>query len=233
LKIAILSDIHGNMEALESIDEAFDELWVLGDLVNYGPCPSAVVEFVRQNAALVVRGNHDYAIGNGEDPQCSPAFREMAREMQAYTEAVLSEEQKAYLRSLPATAHRVVDGHKFFLCHATPSDPLFKYLPSKSKSWLSEVEAVDADVVLVGHTHLPFELRFGGRRIVNPGSVGQPKHGAPEACYAIWRDGVVELKAVRYQSDSTVRRLMSLPIAAHIREQLAGVLRNGRLPARD
>lgn len=231
MKIAILSDIHGNMEALESIDEAFDELWVLGDLVNYGPCPGAVVEFVRQNAALVVRGNHDNAIGNGEDPQCSPAFSEMARETQAFTEAVLSEEQKAYLRSLPATAHRFVDGHNFFLCHATPSDPLFKYLPPESERWLSEVEAVDADVVLAGHTHLPFDLRLGGRRVVNPGSVGQPKHGAPEACYAIWRDGVVELKSTVYHTDATIRRLMALPIAPQIGEQLAGVLRDGQLLA--
>lgn len=130
-----------------------------------------------------------------------------------------------------AVGYRVVDGHRFFLCHAAPTDPLFKYLPPESGSWLSEAEAVDADVVLVGHTHLPFELRLGGRRIVNPGSVGQPKHGAPEACYAIWRDGVVELKSAVYQTGATIRRLMALPIALHIREQLAGILSNGHLPA--
>jgi protein phosphatase len=85
LKIAILSDIHGNFEALKSVLDAVDELWVLGDLVNYASDPYEVVDFVRKNAALVVRGNHDHAIGAGADPRCSPAFREMAQAMQGYT----------------------------------------------------------------------------------------------------------------------------------------------------
>jgi protein phosphatase len=233
LKIAILSDIHANMEALESIHESFDEMWVLGDLVNYGPEPGAVVDFVRAKAALVVAGNHDHATGNSADPQCSPAFREMARQMQAYTETVLDEEQKAYLRSLPATARRAVDGCKFLLCHATPREPLFKYLPPEPEAWRIEADAVDADVLLVGHTHLPFDLKLGDRRVVNPGSVGQPKHGQPEACYAIWRDGVVELKSAPYRVDETVRKLMALLVPLDVKQQLAGVLRNGRLVPRD
>lgn len=233
MKILILADIHANMEALESIEESFDELWVLGDLVNYGPEPGAVVDFIRARAAIVIGGNHDYAVGNSADPHCSPAFRQMARQMQAYTEGVLDEEQKAYLRSLPATARRVADGCKFLLCHATPRNPLFQYLPPEPASWRIEAGAVDADAVLAGHTHLPFDLRLGDRRIVNPGSVGQPKHGRPEACYAIWRHGAVELKSAPYRVDDTVCKLMALPIAPDVKRQLAGVLLNGRLIPQD
>lgn len=230
MRIAILSDIHGNMEALEAINEPFDELWVLGDLVNYGPEPGAVVDFIRRCAAVVVRGNHDNAIGNGRDPQCSPPFREMAQQMQAYTTAVLDEPQKSYLRSLPVTASRFVDGRRFFLCHATPTDPLFRYLSPEPAEWRREAEAVDADVLLVGHTHLPFDLRLGERRVLNPGSVGQPKHGAPEACYAIWDSGSVELKAVRYRVDETARKVRALPLEGRIRQQLAAVLLEGSSP---
>ena len=230
MKIAILSDIHGNIEALRSVADSWDELWVLGDLVNYGPNPAEVVDFVRQNAEVVVRGNHDHAIGAGEDPRCSPAFREMAQAMKAYTESVLSGEQKAYLRQLPLTAQRDAGGQRFFLCHAVPSDPLFKYCPAERALWTPEAATVNADVILVGHTHLPFVLNFADRQVVNPGSVGQPKHGRPEACYAIWDDGLVVLKSQPYELDKAVRKLLALPIEVSVRNQLAEVLRSGSPP---
>ena len=83
MKLLIVSDIHANLEALQTVlAESHDELWVLGDLVNYGPNPSEVVDLIRLNASLIVQGNHDYAVGTASDPQCSSAFREMARAMQ-------------------------------------------------------------------------------------------------------------------------------------------------------
>ena len=232
MRIAILSDIHGNLEALQAITDSWDELWVLGDLVNYGPNPAEVVDFVRNNAVTVVRGNHDHAIGHGADPQCSPAFSEMAQTMQAYTESVLSDEQKAYLRRLPTAAEKEVDGKRFFLCHATPSDPLYRYGPSEPTFWAREMAAVNADVLLVGHTHLPFILDLGTKRVVNPGSVGQPKHGRCEACYAVCEDGRIALKSHPYDVGSTVGRLLGMPIDESIRRQLADVLRTGSPPSR-
>jgi predicted phosphodiesterase len=74
MRIGIVSDLHGNLEARSSLPEQFDELWVLGDLVNYGPNPAEVVDFVRAKASLAVRGNHDHAIGFGEDARCSARF---------------------------------------------------------------------------------------------------------------------------------------------------------------
>ncbi len=230
MKIAILSDIHGNLEALRSVAESWDELWVLGDLVNYGPDPCAVVDFVRTNANVVVRGNHDHAIGAGADPRCSSAFREMAQAMKAYTESVLTDEQKAYLRQLPLTAQREAGGQRFVLCHAAPSDPLFRYGPADPAFWTPEAAEVNADVLLVGHTHLPFILDLGARRVVNPGSVGQPKHGAPAACYAVWEDGAISLRSCRYPVEETVRKVLALPIDMCVRRQLAEVLATGAVP---
>ncbi|MBI4876652.1 MAG: metallophosphoesterase family protein [Acidobacteria bacterium] len=230
MKIAIFSDIHGNLEALQSIVESWDELWVLGDLVNYGPNPVEVVDFVRRNAALAVRGNHDHAVGAAEDPRCSAAFREMAQAMKGYTESLLSDDQKAYLRRLPITAQRAVGGQRYFLCHAVPSDPLYRYCPADPALWKPEAAAANADVVLAGHTHLPFVMNLGARRVVNPGSVGQPKHGAPEACYAIWEDGVLSLRSCRYPVEKTVRKVLGLPLDLRIRRQLADVLATGLSP---
>jgi protein phosphatase len=140
MKIVIVSDIHANLEALTSIPERYDELWVLGDLVDYGPSPREVIDFVRSHATVVVRGNHDHAVAFGEDPCCSPAFRAMASATLAYTKAILSPDDLEYLSKLPLIAERVVDGIRFLLCHAAPSDPLYKYVPPDSNLWDSEAE---------------------------------------------------------------------------------------------
>jgi len=234
MRILILSDLHGNLEALRAIqasEPSWDELWVLGDVVNYGPDPAEVVEFVRRHATLVIRGNHDHALGYGADPRCSAAFREMARVMQGYTAGVLSQEQKEWLRGLPLTASRVVGGESFFLCHAAPSDPLYAYLPPDPDVWRQQLSDIPAGTVLAGHTHLPSVLEANGRRLVNPGSVGQPKQGVAEACYAVWEDGQLTLKSSPYEVEATVRKVLALPVDPSVREALAAVLRSARPPS--
>lgn len=126
MRIVIISDIHGNAESLSTLPEHYDELWVLGDLVNYGPEPGAVVDFVRSHAAVVVRGNHDDAVGFNRDPHCSPPYRQMAKETLDFSRSILSRDQIEYLASLPLTAERTAGGRKFLLCHAAPSDPLYQ-----------------------------------------------------------------------------------------------------------
>jgi putative phosphoesterase len=231
VKIAIISDIHGNLEALTSLREEFDELWVLGDLVNYGPNPAEVVEFVREKASLAIRGNHDHAIGFGEDPRCSPPFRRMAAAMGEYTASVLSESQKQFLRSLPIKAEREVHGMRVSLCHAMPSDPLFGYCPPESDNWEREVELAGVDMLFVGHTHLQFSRQFRTRRLVNPGSLGQSKIGRPVACYATWYGDRVEMKTFEYPFEDTIRKINALSIPDEIKTGLTDVLRSGGPPA--
>ncbi len=231
MKILIVSDIHANLEALEAVlAEAHDEMLVLGDLVNYGPNPREVVDLIRLNASLVVQGNHDYAISAGADPQCSQAFRKMARAMQDYTEPLLNADQRAFLSGLPRTAARAIDGRRFSLCHATPREPLFQYCPAEPARWASETEGIQADVILTGHTHVPFTMDLENLRIVNPGSVGQPKHGSPMACYAVWENGRLVLKSCSYAVEETVGKVYALPVPLEIRRQLAAVLRSGSPP---
>ncbi|MGO8818215.1 MAG: metallophosphoesterase family protein [Terriglobia bacterium] len=230
MRILIISDIHGNFDALAALQETYDEVWVLGDLVNYGPDPAAVIDFVRSKAAVVVCGNHDYSIGFNQDSRCSPRFREMAEATRRYTNSVLSFGHKHFLRHLPQFVEMRRDGARFYICHAVPSDPLYGYCEAGSPRWLTEVENVDADIVLVGHTHVPSVQSFGSLLVVNPGSLGQPKTGSPQARYAIWEDGKIELKSYSYPIDPVVAKVQALPIQDSLRDELCAILRTGEIP---
>jgi predicted phosphodiesterase len=230
MRICIISDLHANIEALSALPADYDELWVLGDLVNYGPDPGPTIEFVRSRAAIAIRGNHDNAIGFGVDYRCSVRFRAMADAVGHYTSSVLSQTDKQFLRELPTCACRDVDGRIFFLCHATPSDLLYEYRTPESPLWAREEESsAGADVILAGHTHLPFVRTFGSRIVGNPGSLGQSKAGDARARYAIWRDDHIELKSYEYSVEATVGKILSLPLPDEVKRDLVGVLRNGRM----
>lgn len=227
MKIVIISDVHGNYEALQALSEDCDELWVLGDLVNYGPQPKEVVDWVRAKASLVVRGNHDHSIGYDEDPRCTPRYHDMADATRRFSASVLSEDQKTFLRNLPLKAEILRGKTRFYLTHARPSDPLYGYCPQDSDEWVKEVESVAADVVLVGHTHTPFVRKLGSQVLINPGSLGQPKTGNPDACYAVWEDGKFHLKSVSYPVEKTVAQLQSLSFPPEIEKDLITVLQTG------
>jgi putative phosphoesterase len=227
MKIVVISDLHSNFDALSALPELGDELWVLGDLVNYGPMPSEVVSYVRAHSETVIRGNHDHAVGFDVDPRCTPRYAEMADRTMQYSKASLDQDATAYLRELPLTRVLERDGHRFCLCHAIPSNPLYGYSPGDSDLWPKELEQVDADFLLVGHTHAPFIRRLGTKTIVNPGSLGQPKTGKPDACYAVWEDGKFQLKQFAYPVERAVQRIEQLPVPPDIRRDLATVLRTG------
>ncbi len=229
MRILIVSDLHANLEAVEALPTDFDQMWVLGDLVNYGPDPSPVIRYVREHAGMVVRGNHDHAAGFAGDSRCSPRFRMMAEETCRYTRSVLNEEELHYLRGLPLTAACEVAGAPFLLCHAAPSNPLYEYRPADSELWFMDRQD-RAGVVLAGHTHLPFQRTCGGKTVVNPGSVGQPKHGRAEACYAVWEDGAITLHSAPYDAERTIGKLREVPLTSAVFNDLAFVLRNGRVP---
>jgi len=229
LRIPIASDLHGNLEAVRSLPTDYDELWVLGDLVNYGPNPAEVIEFVREHATLAVRGNHDDAIGYDHDPECSAPFRRLAEETGRFTMLAVNERQREFLRTMPLTAEREIGGVRFFACHATPAGPLHEYRPTESKLWDKDAARGFCDVLLAGHTHVPFCRTMGARVVANPGSVGQSKREGGRACYAIWQDGQLRLESTEYPIEETIAKVRALPVAPEVRAQLETVLRTGSL----
>jgi putative phosphoesterase len=232
VKIVIISDVHSNFAALDALpEESYDQLWCLGDLVDYGPEPNEVVQWVRDKAAVCVRGNHDHAVGFNVDPQCSAQFRKLAASTRHFTQDIVGPVDADYLRNLPIQREVTVEATSFYLVHAMPTDPLFGYCPEESDRWKQEVSWIDSGVLVVGHTHTPFVRRLGKTVIVNPGSVGQPKTGRPYACYAVWENGNIYLKEYSYPIADTIREISAMPISHSDRSALISVLKTGVLTA--
>jgi putative phosphoesterase len=233
MKILVISDLHANWPALEAVlsAESFDRLFVIGDLVSYGPHPQEVVEFVQGRADLVVRGNHDNALALAVDCRCAPSSKPLAEATRAVHRTLLSADQIQWLGHIPLTATAREVGRTFYAVHASPRDHLFRYtlIPTASDEHVrKQVGAVRADYVLLGHTHFPMLRRAGRRLVLNPGSVGQPRDGDPRAAYAVIEDGVVTLKRAAYDIERTVGDLKQMPLARAVVDQLSAILRSGK-----
>jgi diadenosine tetraphosphatase ApaH/serine/threonine PP2A family protein phosphatase len=195
----VLSDVHGNLHALEaalaSVDrDAPDEIWCLGDLVGYGPRPNRCCALVAERADVCLIGNHDLAVLGRIDLE---VFAPDAAESARWTAEVLEPEARAYLESLESSAARPGAG----LFHASPRDPVWEYVLSPEVA-LAALAQTEESLVLVGHSHVA--LRFGleqralalseegtdvdlrrERWLLNPGSVGQPRDGDARAAWLL------------------------------------------------
>jgi predicted phosphodiesterase len=226
--ILVISDIHANLSALEAVlhdAPSFDAVWCLGDLVGYGPDPNECVARVQTLPNLTcLIGNHDQAA-----LRLIPLsrFNRDARDVAAWSGEVLSEENAAFLRSLPTTA--IIE--EFTLAHGSPSKPVWEYIlhPLTAEA---NFEILETDYCLVGHTHLPLifhkpspqdvayplavppnmPLALSPRLILNPGSVGQPRDMDPRAAYATLDPEKLEwqLHRVPYDIDGVRERMLDV-----------------------
>jgi diadenosine tetraphosphatase ApaH/serine/threonine PP2A family protein phosphatase len=198
MRIALLSDIHSNLAALEAVLAAVgtvDAVWQLGDVVGYGPDPDAVVERLAGVGAVGVRGNHDAAAVTGEGVEY---FNADARRAIEWTRATIAPATREWLAALPESR---TEGD-FLLVHGSPRAPIWEYVTSAPVA-RANLAVLDVPYGLHGHTHVPVVfrdagaieliaprdgsiLRFDGRPLLlNPGSVGQPRDGDPDASFAI------------------------------------------------
>jgi predicted phosphodiesterase len=244
LRYLILSDIHANMDALEAVlaslpPGSWDRAVVLGDLVGYGAAPNDVIERIRaMNPIAIIRGNHDKASCGIDD---GSNFNHVARVAAQWTEDTLTQENREYLRNLPAGPLAIDD--RVEICHGSPYDE-DHYIFDAEDARLA-LEAGDRQVCLFGHTHLPVVFRRTGttydgfipegdaditlhveddvRYIVNPGSVGQPRDGDPRAAFAIYDpDGPsLTLRRIPYAVDAAQRRILGAGLPASLANRLA------------
>jgi predicted phosphodiesterase len=236
MKLLIVSDIHGNWPALRTVLETepdADRILCLGDLVNFGPHPAECVTWAKEIVPpeWVIQGNHDYAFAFNEDPHCSPAYAVLADATQSISRRSLTTDMKQFLKKLQPLHHFELDGEKCVACHAIPKDPLFGYLPETAAANLWESEVVTAGLpnfLFLGHTHLPMKIRLMKTLIVNPGSVGLPQHGDPQAAYAVWNDGEVTLRRAAYDVEETIRAYDKLGLPPRALNQLTEMLRTGQ-----
>jgi diadenosine tetraphosphatase ApaH/serine/threonine PP2A family protein phosphatase len=230
----VVADIHSNLVALDAVlDEVqrsggFDELWLLGDIVGYGPDPSGCIERVRGHRCLCVAGNHDFGVTGSID---LAAFNPDAAAACLWTRSVLERPDIEFLRDLPRTVERL----PFVLVHGSPREPLREYIVSAGQARDALLALDRVPHVLAGHTHVPSLFTMGsggrvlaqpvrdntviglekGRFLLNPGAVGQPRDGDPRASYALFDDAanVVSFRRVTYDVDavSSAMREKGLP----------------------
>ena len=198
MRIAVLSDVHANLHALEAVlaevdAERFDALWFLGDLVGYGPRPNECTALLQDRAAICLAGNHDLVV-LGKIP--IDAFAGEAAAAARWTQTVLDDGARAFLEALRTRA--TAPGVDLF--HGSPRDPVWDYVLSDEAA-AAALALTEAPLVLVGHSHVALELSNGERlrggqapagtqlelgpvrRLLNPGSVGQPRDGDPRAAW--------------------------------------------------
>jgi diadenosine tetraphosphatase ApaH/serine/threonine PP2A family protein phosphatase len=239
VRVAVVSDIHGNLHALEAVLESLagdapDEIWCLGDLVGYGPRPNRCCALVAERADVCLIGNHDLAVlGRLDLADFAPEAAASAR----WTADVLEPDARAYLESLAPAGTREGVG----LFHASPRDPVWEYVLAPGTA-LASLAAVKEDIVLVGHSHVA--LRFGSeerflalapdgteidltseRWLLNPGSVGQPRDGDPRAAWLLL--DLAARRASFRRVDYPVERTQAEIRDRGLPEQLAARLAHG------
>lgn len=232
MRILVISDIHSNSVALEAIREKFDICFCLGDLVDYGPDPAKCVQWMIDNKAEVVRGNHDHGTAHSVAVVGDTGFRYLTSVTRPLQWSALDTNQRKFLARLPITKRVVVDGVRYLLVHGTPRDPLDEYLRKDPAAWAEQVKDQEVDVVCVGHSHLQFDLDAGGVRILNPGSVGLPRDSDPRAAYAIIEDGKIQniqLKRIPYDIPKAIAMNDALPLPDEAKAMYRTCLTNGRL----
>jgi putative phosphoesterase len=218
VKILVFSDLHGNfdaLQALQAVESKPDVVLSLGDIVGYGPEPKLCLSWIRSNATHAVRGDHDEAVAKDISSRCPPELKDLSEATKAYTRRMLNEADLDYLSNLPLEETVNLGGTKFYLTHAAPSDNLGKPLPLtalKEKELAEEIAHLDAEVVFLGHTHVPAVRQVGETVLVNPGSLGQPRHGTPSPTYAVWEDGELQIRHVHCDLSPVLRKLSLLPL---------------------
>jgi len=203
MRVAVISDIHGNLPALEAVladldGERVDAIWCLGDIVGYGPAPNECCALVRARADICLCGNHDLGVVGALE---LATFTGEAAAAARWTQGVLAPEHRDWLGSLKPRAN--ADRSELF--HASPRDPVWDYVLSDQVA-AEALRLTSAPLVLVGHSHVALcvaqadEGSVGGglapggtetplaappRRLLNPGSVGQPRDGDPHAAWLL------------------------------------------------
>jgi diadenosine tetraphosphatase ApaH/serine/threonine PP2A family protein phosphatase len=201
VRYLVISDIHANFTALEAVladAPDFDKVWCLGDLVGYGPNPNECVSRVQELPHVSLAGNHDWAALGQLDLS---SFNIDARRASTWTQSELTPDTRGYLSELPIQ----LTHEGFHLVHASPREPLWEYILDAHMAYANFAH-FSTPVCLVGHTHIPLAFAMdeqrqrcktlippfdepieleGRRMILNPGSVGQPRDGNPEASYAL------------------------------------------------
>ena len=233
-RVAIITDIHANLPALQAalrrVDELdVDGLYCGGDLVGYGPHPNEVCALIAERAIPTIYGNYDYAIARDlDDCGCAyvtPHDRELGQQSVEWTLAHTDARSKAFMRELPFDRRFTVGESDVHLVHGSPrkvNEYLFEDKPASLYERLARGE--DGDVLVFGHTHKPWVHEYGGVLFVNCGSVGKPKDGDPRAAFAVLEAGPggiqVTIERVSYDAEAVAREVAAVGLPEEFADKL-------------
>jgi putative phosphoesterase len=233
-RVAVITDIHANLPALEAALRRIDELGIEtifcgGDLVGYGPHPNEVCALIADRGIPTIYGNYDYAIARDlDDCGCAyitPEDRELGQRSVVWTLAHTDADAKEFMRGLPFDLWFDVGASSVHLVHGSPrkvNEYLFEDKPASLYERLAAAE--DADVLVFGHTHKPWVREYGGVLFVNCGSVGKPKDGDPRGAFAVLdaSSGSLEvtIERVAYDADAVAAEVKAAGLPGEFAERL-------------
>jgi len=242
--VALISDIHGNLEALEKVlevvkQEGFEPVYCLGDIVGYGPNPEECLQLVRSHCQEVIVGNHDEIVFTGKDPEW---FNPLARQAILWTCEQVSFSGKEFLRQLRVRSVIHTERGNVVLTHGNLLDYFQSYVTNTFEAETNFAEISKGDIVFIGHTHRPLyfsqtddevelhpyqedwlQLTEGTSYIINIGSVGQPRDHDPRASFLVWdRAGHrVRWHRVEYDYHKTQEKMRAADLPEFLIDRLA------------
>lgn len=193
--IAVISDVHGNYRALNSVLEDIksqnvDQIYCLGDLIGYAPDPNKIFSLIKKRNVQTIMGNYDEAVSFGKK-DCGCGYSDEKCQLMGkisfdWTVKHTSTNNKEWMKSLPRELRFTINSKRILMVHGSPENISERIEPDISDEDLNKIfEKAQADILFCGHTHWPFHKIVNGSHIINPGSVGRPRIGSPQANYAV------------------------------------------------
>lgn len=244
-RLAIFSDIHANLPAMETVlthimQERYDAVYCLGDIGGYASQPNEVQAVIQGMGCPTILGNYDEGVGfNLGDCGChyiKPFDIEMSNISFLWTRQHTSDSNKAWLRELPREIRLEIEGKQLLLCHGSPVSNTEYLFENRSEGYLRQFTPggkhnAQADVVVFGHTHVPYHRVVEGVDFVNTGSVGRPKDGDPRAGYCVLTlasEGIrVEQVRLSYDVEATCQHLIEAGLPSYFADYLRS---GGKVP---
>lgn len=233
-RAAVITDIHGNVPALEAalrrIEElGVDDVYCGGDLVGYGPRPNEICQVIERRGIPTIHGNYDYAIARDlDDCGCfypTPRDREIGQGSVAWTLEHTDDRSKRFMRDLPFDLRFVLAGKRVRLVHGSPRKVNEYLLEDRAASTFERIaQLADCDVLLFGHTHKPWVGEYAGVLFVNCGSVGKPKDGDARGSFALLEGQdshvSVSLERVAYDVQAVATEIRNVGLPRELVDQL-------------
>jgi protein phosphatase len=224
MKLMVISDIHGNIDALQAAcaKEDYDKLIFLGDAVDYGPDPDKVIDFLRSNSDVNIMGNHDNAVLTGSSCNCSFDMLELSDyTRENISMKLLDKNDLDFMKTFKLNLDINIDGQKIYMTHASPYNNLDGYLfANEAEKVFRDKQFFDShDYILIGHTHFMMVYR---NRIINPGSVGQPRDFTGKPSYALidTKNHSISFKKFEYDNKKMLEKLRPLMPDNNLYEKL-------------